>query len=248
MKRFILIMAALCLIASSSLFAQQSGFFIGARAGANASEFKFTEDLKELYPTTNLMYGATAGVLMGFQLNNWTLRTGLDYTQKGSKYQTNNFEDNGSVGFFTGEERLHYLSIPVLIGYRQDLVDGLGWMVSMGPSFNFGLGGNIDETTEYFGTDEKEFQNYKVKFGDGVNDDYRKVQPGFQLSPGLYLDLNQRGKLTFNVTWDWGTKDAFNPRYKQANDFFDTYKGNQKVNSTLFTIGYEYHFPFEDKY
>ena len=120
--------------------------------------------------------------------------------------------------------------------------------IAMGPTFNLGLGGKIDENMEYYGVDEVSTEHYTVKFGKGVNDDYRNMQLGFQLSPGLYVNLNDKSKLTLNVTWEAGLNDAFNPRYKQANSFFDDYKGNQFNQSTVLTIGYEYHFSFADKY
>ena len=248
MKQLLLILAFMTTFGFFNSMAQQSSFYLGARGGANISKYKFTEDLKELYPTSNGVFGMNGGFDMGLRLSNWTISTGVHYLQKGGQYQTDNFDDNGTIGYFTAEEKLHFISVPVHLGYREYLASNVGWMVSAGPSFNFGLDGKLDETTEYFGTDETDFQNYKIGFGEGVNEDYKGVQVGFQLSPGLFVDINNRSKLTFNVTWDFGTKDIFNPRYKDANDFFQLYDGNQISRSTMFTVGYEYHFNFADKY
>ncbi|MEM9917418.1 MAG: porin family protein [Bacteroidota bacterium] len=248
MKRLVMVWALLCPLAIIGLNAQQSSFYIGARAGVNTSKFKFTEDLKELYPTTHSIFGVNGGLDMGLHLNKWTISTGLHYVQKGSEYQTDNFEENGTVGYFTARERLHYVTILLLLGYRDYLANRIGWSIAIGPSFNFGLGGKVDETTEYFGTDETDVQNFKVAFGEGVNEDYKSQQVGFQISPGIFLELNERSKLLFNITWDLGTADIFNPRYKDANDFFNGRKGNQTNRTAMFTIGYEYHFNFEDKY
>ena len=242
------ILMIFALLFTCSLYAQRSSIYIGARGGMNTSKFKFTEDLKELYPTSNGVWGLNGGFDMGLKLNNWTISTGLHYIQKGAEYQTDNFEEDGTTAYFTGKEKLHFLSVPLNLGYRDYLVDNIGWSVALGPSFNFGLAGKIDETTEYFGSEEVDIQNFKPEFGQGVNDDYRLTQVGFQLSPGLFVDINDRSKLTFNVTWDLGTKDMFNPRYKTANEFFDFNKGNQVHRNTIFTVGYEYHFNFEDKY
>jgi hypothetical protein len=106
----------------------------------------------------------------------------------------------------------------------------------------------MDEETSYFGEEQVDQTNYKVSFGSDINDDYRATQPGFRIQPGLIFLLNDKSKLTFNVTWDSGTKDAYNPRYKDANDFFDQNRGLQLTRSTLFTVGYEHHFTFNDKY
>ena len=88
---------------AASLSAQQNSFYIGARGGANTSKFKFTEDLQELYPTSNAVFGMNGGFDMGLQLGNWTIASGVHYIQKGGQYQTDNFDDNGSVGYFTAD-------------------------------------------------------------------------------------------------------------------------------------------------
>ena len=248
MKLQLMVLSFFSMLSLSILNAQQSSFYLGANGGANTSKFNFTEDFKEQYPNTNSVFGVNGGFDMGILINNWDIRTGVHYIQKGGKYQTDNFDDGAGVGYFTGTEKLHLISIPLTLGYRDYFTNKVGWKLAAGPSFNFGLDGNLDEVTEYFGTDDVDIQNYKVTFGDGVNEDYKNVQVGFQLSPGLFIDLNSRSKLTFNVIWDLGTSDMFNPRYKDANDFFDAVKGNQTQNSTIFTIGYEYHFNFEDRY
>ncbi len=248
MKLQLMMLSFFSMLSLTVLNAQQNSFYIGARGGANTSKFKFTEDFKEQYPVSNSIFGMNGGFDMGLLLNNWAISTGVHYIQKGGKYQTDNFNDGDGVGYFTGTEKLHFVSVPVTLGYRDYLANKVGWSLAAGPSFNFGLDGKLDEVTEYFGTDEVDVQNYKIAFGEGVNEDYKPLQVGFQLSPGLFIDLNERSKLTFNVTWDFGTSDMFNPRYKDANDFFDVVKGNQTHHSTIFSVGYEYHFNFEDRY
>ena len=44
-------------LCTSVLMAQSNSFFVGANGGANLSKFKYTEDLSELYPTTNSIFG-----------------------------------------------------------------------------------------------------------------------------------------------------------------------------------------------
>ena len=232
----------------AALQAQRNSFYIGANGGVNLSKFKFTEDLAELYPSSKTLFGLNGGFTVGMEIENFTLSSGIQYVQKGSIYETDNFEDEQGIGFFSANERLHFISIPLLFGYRSYLADGFGFTIAMGPSFNLGLGGRIDEEIEYFGSEKVETENYTVRFGNSVNDDYRKMQMGFQISPGMVFTLNDRSKLTFNATWDVGLADSFNKRYKDANQFFETYKGNQLNRSTMFTIGYEHHFSLGDRY
>lgn len=249
MKKFqFSLLMLLCCLLTFSLQAQQNSIFVGGTAGGNLSKFKYTSDLSELYSTTENVFGLNGGLIAGLEIQNFTLSTGVQYIQKGSVYQTDNFEDEFGTGFFTGRERLHYVSVPLLLGYRKYISDKFAFSVAIGPSFNFGLGGKIDETTEYFGAEDVEQTNYTVKFGDGVNDDYRGLQMGFQFSPGVVVALNKDTKLTFNVTWDSGAADMYSKRYKNANTFFDDFRGNQLNRSTIFSVGYERHFSFGDKY
>lgn len=231
-----------------TLQAQRSSLFIGATGGANLSKFKYTSGLSELYPSTSNIPGLNAGMTFGAQIGNVMLSSGLLYIQKGSEYQTENFEDDTGVGFFTGRERLHFISVPLLLGYRKKLGDQFGLSLAIGPSFNFGLGGKLDESIEYFGETDTEETNYTVSFGNGLNEDYKAMQVGFQFSPGFFFDLNDRNRLTFNVTWDSGLSDSFNPRYKDANNFFEDFDGTQLNRSTIFSVGFERHFSIGDRY
>lgn len=247
MKKLMITLLA-CLSVGLVAMQAQSSAFIGGQGGANLSKFRYTSDLSELYPGVESLFGVNAGLTFGLEIKNFTVSSGLQYIQKGSAYSTDNFEDENGVGFFTARERLHYVSVPLLLGYRKYLGDRFGISVAIGPSFNFGLGGKIDEETEYFGSEETETSNYQVKFGKGVNEDYQPMQVGFQFSPGLIFMLDRNSKLTFNVTWDAGLSDSYSKRYKNANDFFTTYDGDQMNRSTIFTIGYERHFSFGDRY
>lgn len=248
MKRLVIVLALLCPLGILTLQAQKNSFFIGGNAGVNTSKFKFTQDLSELYPISNGTFGLNGGLNMGLEIHNFTLMTGIEYVQKGGEYQTTNFEDEQGVGFYTARENWHMLSIPILLGYRKYFGDKIGVTLALGPSINIGISGKMDEEISYFGEEQADKTNYQVNFGSDINDDYRATQPGFRISPGLIFLLNDKSKLTFNVTWDSGTKDAYNPRYKDANDFFDQNRGLQLTRSTLFTVGYEHHFTFNDKY
>ena len=248
MKKIALVFALLIPMSLMVVNAQNSSFYIGGNTGVNLSKFKFTEDLKELYPTSNKILGLNGGIDLGFEISNFTIATGVHYVQKGSEYQTANFEDENGVGFYSATERLHYVSIPIIFGYRKYFGDAVALSFAFGPSINFGIGGKIDDQIEYFGSDAIEQQNYKVLFGEGVNEDYKSTHMGFQVSPGIIYKMNENSKLKFNVTWDFGTSDMYNPRYKNANAFFDNNKGDQLNRTAMFTVGYEYHFSFGDKY
>ena len=240
---------ALLLFGIFSFATAQSAFYLGANTGVNGSKFRFTEDLLELYPTSERLPGVNIGVDAGFQLGQWSFGSGFQYIQKGANYQSDVFtSESGQRSVLSARERLHFLSVPVLIGYSDYLTNRIGYSFQAGPSFNFGITGRLDETTEYFDSEATDFNNYKIEFGEGVNDDYRGVQTGFQFSPSLFFDLDHRNRLTLNAVWDLGLKDSFNPKYKAANDFFRDYRGSVTNRMAALTIGYQYRIPFADRY
>ena len=242
------LLATLSVLALTMLTAQ-SAFYLGTQAGVNGSKFRYTEDLLELYPTSERLPGVNVGIDAGFQLGQWSFATGLQYIQKGSNYQTDTYEtDEGQQAYFYARERLHFMSVPVLVGYSDYLTNRIGYTLQAGPSFNFGITGRIDETTEYFGSEQTDFENYKVEFGNGVNDDYRANMVGFQFSPSLFFDIDPKNRITLNAVWDLGTKDSFNPRYKAANTFFQDNRGTLTNRMAAITVGYQYRIPFADRY
>ncbi len=249
LQRFTLA-ALLTLLTAAVAFAQGgSAFYIGVNGGVNGSKFRYTEDLVELYPTSERILGVNTGLDAGFQLGNWSFASGLSYIQKGGQYETGTFTgDDGRRGYFSARERLHYLNVPVTIGYSDYLTNRIGYTLAAGPSFNFGITGRIDETTEYFGEEFPVVQNQKVSFGNSVNDDYRGTQVDLRLQPGVFFDINRNSRLVLNATFDYGTKDAFNPRYRQANEFFLDHKGTLTSRMRALTVGYQYRIPFADRY
>ncbi len=237
------------LTAAVALAQGGSAFYIGVNGGVNQSKFRYTEDLVELYPTSERIFGVNTGLDAGFQLGNWSFASGLAYIQKGGQYETGTFtDDDGKRGYFSARERLHYINVPVTIGYSDYLTNRIGYTLAAGPSFNFGITGRIDETTEYFGEEFPVVQNQKVAFGNSVNDDYRGTQVDLRLQPGVFFDLNRNSRLVLNATFDYGAKDAFNPRYRQANEFFLDNKGTLTSRMRAITVGYQYRIPFADRY
>ena len=97
---------ALALFSLAALHAQHNSFFIGATGGGNFSKFKFTEDLKELYPNTSGIFGLNGGVTLGFEIQNFTLSSGIQYIRKGGEYQTDNFDDEVGTGFLSSSNKV----------------------------------------------------------------------------------------------------------------------------------------------
>lgn len=104
-----------------------------------------------------------AGTLVNF---------GIDYSMLGSKYGSDKL-------------RTHYVSIPLHIGYRYNILDNLGAYADFGPYFGLGLGGKTSKTDMKF---------FKKSEGDANRFD---CGLGFRIG----AEYNNRLSLTFGFNW-----------------------------------------------
>lgn len=160
-----LIIAALALICSSSAMAldnePEPGLTHRAYVGMSISNIRNTGcDPKAGYSIGYIgefMLPGCAGTYVNF---------GLDYSMLGAKQSLElsipdpSDPDNILLEQNTHEMlRLHYLSIPLHVGYRYNITDQFGAFADFGPYFGLGVGGKWSETdTKYFkkkGTDAK---------------------------------------------------------------------------------------------
>ena len=127
------------------------------------------------------------------------------------------------------------MNIPLLLRYRTGGDDGLGFTINAGPTFNIGINGN----TDYLFTSRngaEELISYESDFGAGINDDYRKAQMSFMLSPGVIVPIGEKGRVGFNIVFDFSLSNIINERAQDAAGI----SGAQKNRSTMFTISYEH--------
>ena len=253
LRRRLLAAVALVCFGLGVASAQSSGFYLGTKAGVNGSKFRFTEDLKELYPTSERLAGLSLGLETGISVGRWNFGTGFEYQQKGGNYISEPYVvafDDGTEAteIEYARERTHVLTVPAMIGYSDYLAQRVGYRLQAGPAFDVGLTGRIDRTVETFGEEVPDILNDKVAFGAGVNDDYRKVQTSFRLNPEVWFDLSRHHRLSVGAHWDFGASDAFNPNYKVANEFFDVFRGGLTNRTAAITVGYQYRIPFADRY
>lgn len=247
MKKIITLL--LCLFTSTIVVkAQENAFFIGPAGGVNLSKFKYVgDDFSGL--TTKPLFGLNAGLTFGIEFKRLAIVSGAQFLQRGTKLQTENvsYDTNGDgyadiVGFASGKERENIISVPFLLRYRL-FNEKFGATLSIGPSFNIGLNGNGEVEFEATDVNYSDRDSYTSSFGNGINQEYKRLQVGFLLSPGVYFGIGEQGRLNLNLMWDLGS-DMFNKRYKDAYDI--EYK--QIARSTILSITYEHRFQFGDKY
>jgi len=180
-----LIVAAVLAVATPA-FSQDLSF--GAKVGINLSKAAMKFD-GEKADDIKMLPGLNVGV---FADKNFTdllaLEVGLQYEQKGYKYT---YKEHGEE--LKDKYAIQYLTIPVNLRANLSVGDNTLYFLA-GPTLGLGL--SAKETVEYNGEKESE----TAKFGDGEDDDIKRMNVGLLFGAGYDLSSN----LGFRVTYDLG--------------------------------------------
>lgn len=172
MKKILFTIA--CLVSAMTISAQRasstsSSFFstekadqpitFGVRAGMNISNFS-----GDGADGLDSRIGFNAGVSLDIPLlQSLYLQTGLYVTQKGAKYEEDDYEEKVNP---------LYLEIPVLASYRYNFSDATQLQVNFGPYFAYGISGkykitegNISGEADFFGDDEDQWGGKRFDVG-----------------------------------------------------------------------------------
>jgi hypothetical protein len=240
-KKLMLTLLTLCTL-SVKLSAQNVSVFIGGMGGGNLSLYSYTGDYANTWTSSSAKPGLNGGVVFGAEFGKMAVVSGINFIQKGTKSETDNYRlDNNYVGYLKARENTSFINIPLLFRY-QFLGDKFGLVASAGPSFNIGLSGNSRLELEVANVGS-ESQSGTIRFGKGINNTYRRFQPGFMLGPGMLMRVGEKGKLGVNIMWDLGF-NATNERNARARGI----DGNVMNISTILGVSYTHHFTFSDKY
>jgi hypothetical protein len=228
----------------------QTGLIVGVGGGINNSSVNYANIVNIKTSTSSLM-GYQGALTVGWQFsNNFSLLSGVQYAQRGTKLADDNQayrdDSNGQtfLGSLVGEERTNFVTIPIVARYKFFSSD-FGISLSSGLSLNMGQDGTAFRYVQSNNNSKTYFGRYEnVTFGDGINDVYKSFQVSLMFGAGLIVPITEKGRLTFNAMFDFGLSDAFNPRYKTANTIFE-----KALNrGTFFSIGYEHLLDIGDKF
>jgi Outer membrane protein beta-barrel domain len=244
------ILCGVLFLVNINVMSSQTGLILGIGGGINNSRINYSNVVNLKTSTSNLM-GYQGALTVGWQFsNNFSLLSGVQYAQKGSKLADDNQayrdDSNGQtfLGSQIGEERTNFVTIPFVARYKF-LSSDFGFTLSSGLSLNMGQDGTAFRYVQSNNNSKTYFGRYEpVTFGDGINDLYNTFQVGFVLGAGLIVPINEKGRLTLNVAFDFGLSDAYNTRYKNANTIFE----KAFNRSTFFTLGYEHVLDIGDKF
>ena len=151
---------------------------IGLKGGLNFA--KESEDSKSLL-------GLQLGVVGDyFFTENIFANTGLLYSMKGAKYK------NGNT---TTKFPIHYLEIPINVGYKADLGNDLAFFAQAGPYLGFGIAADDFK----FGSGPGELKRFDIGFNVGAGIEYNKFQFGATYGYGFANIANGPGEFKNRV-------------------------------------------------
>lgn len=176
----------------------------------------------------NSGYNAKAGAQMGIRADyvlpkahGTYLTAGVDWTMKGGKLGdvmfpigTNNYE--GSLKY-----ALHYIEVPVRVGFRYNLLDNLGFYGEIGPYFAVGIGGrhkcSIDGDGKAVRDAEDEliyqaFKNYDFDINNPSKLSFQRWDAGI----GFRIGAEYEQRYNLMIGCDWGLADIYRTSLRDA--------------------------------
>ena len=203
----------------------------------------------------NSGYGTKAGAQMGIRADYMLpkahgtyLTAGVDWTMKGGKFSDLFFTVNDPTSAYSGTLKyaLHYIEIPIRVGFRYNLLDNLGFYGEVGPYFAVGVGGrhrcNIDGDGDAVrdAEDELDFNAFK-------NEDFDPENPlklpfqRWDAGLGFRIGVEYEQHYNLMIGCDWGFADIYRTSLRDA--YFDNLGYSlPKVKNFNFSITVGYRF------
>ena len=222
MKKFFYLVIALALSTGNAMAFEnepEEGLSFMGLFGMNVSKVQ------------NLDYGAKAGAMLGIRADYMLpkahgayLTAGVDWSMKGGK--TSILYDNGAtVADGSIKYALHYLEVPVRVGFRYNLSEEIGFYGEIGPYFAVGVGGRhkcsidadgIDARTAEDALSYNAFKNYDFDVNNPEKLTFQRWDAGIGFRIGA--EYNQRYNVMIGA--DWGLADIF--RTSLRDDYFNS--------------------------
>ena len=176
MKKLLLTIAAILMLGTVATNAQTKITELMIRGGFATNQF-----IGDDYDADG--FGMNPGYNVGLELNNFFYKsvywnTGLLFGSRGYKYEVELNKNNKTTTRF----RAHNFQIPLTIGYRFDLGDGLALDGRIGGFFSTDLAANYKNTVEVMGEENTK----KEKITDW--DHYNRCDGGLLVGIGLWIN------------------------------------------------------------
>lgn len=253
MKRFLLSALALLSVMSARAldYEPDPGFSGQLTVGMNVSQIRgMVYDMNLLAPgwvDPRAKVGVSVGLngrIMLPEAHGTYLLFGVEWSQRGGKYTRSvEWKNNNMTYSSTHKLDLHYVNIPVHVGYHYNFNRDWGMFGEFGPYFAVGVCGKNSISTETDGREATAMENAltfaafkKRASGEGLGGLQR-----FDCGLGMRVGCEYKGIYSLNVGFDWGLTDMLRDEYRD--DFFDSNNKScgkiRNFNMSL-TLGYRF--------
>ena len=245
MKKFFYLIIALALSTGNAMAFDNEpeeglswmGFF-----GMNISKLQNSSFLG--LPSYSAKAGATLGIRADYMLpkaHGTYLTAGIDWTMKGGKASDAIYEINSEKPIGSTKYALHYIEVPVRVGFHYNVLENLGFYGEVGPYFAVGVGGRHKASVNIDGEDARA-QEDELSFNAFKN--YDDLTPSFQrwdAGIGFRIGAEYEQRYNLMIGADWGLADIY--RTSLRDRYFDqTGVALPKVHNFNFSITVGYRF------
>ena len=246
MKKFFYLIIALALSTGNAMAFENEpaeGLSFMGIFGMNIS--KLQNNRIEDKAKAGAMLGARADYVLP-KAHGVYLTAGIDWTMKGGK-GTLFFSDGPDAVEGTFKYALHYIEVPVRVGFRYNLSEEIGLYAEVGPYFAVGVGGrhkcSIDADGANARADEdawsyNAFKNYDY---DPINNPDRLTYQRWDAGIGFRIGAEYNQRYNVMIGADWGLADIYRGSLRDA-VFDQTGVALPKVHNFNFSISVGYRF------
>ena len=239
MKKFFTMVVALAAFASSAMALDnepKDGMSYQAFLGFTASKIRGLDGYDG-------KVGGTAGFKVEYVLpkaHGTYINAGVDWTQKGAKTDVTAFAVGAGASDGTQKYNLHYIEIPIHVGFHYNFSQEIGVFGEVGPYFGMGIGGknklSLDESGSAYSAAE-DAATYKAFKKSTLRPNFQRWDAGVGFRVGG--EYNQHYILALGM--DWGLTNMWRDKYADA--MADNYgiKLKDVKNYTFYmTLGYRF--------
>ena len=237
MKKVFLLLTAV-LVMSGSMFAQNFDFCIGPKFGYQTAKLSYQKaDIK-----AGFAEHFTIGVFGRVEIGNLYVQPEILWFKTADAFDMSIDTTHASIaglefpnsGRFTMTRNAMNIQVPVLIGYKLNLLDKLALRAQVGPTANFIIPAKtvVDKTVGDSGNLPQELEDTEF--------DTKSIAWGFQM--GLGVDFF---RFTLDINYNLGISKVFGANvinnYTEWGQYIDTENIDQtKQNMFMVTVGYKF--------
>lgn len=196
--------------------------------------------------------GGTLGAKVDYVLpsaHGTYISAGIDWVLKGAKFDKSTpifAEDKSTIleeVWGTKTAKLHYMELPIHVGFRYNVMKNLGVYGELGPYFAVGVGGknklDIDKDgSKYRDAEQKDQPKSFKKYKNNMD---KTGYQRFDCGMGFRVGAEYNHHYNFMLGCDWGFTDMYRECYR--NFYTDTYRlplNKAKNFNFMMAVGYRF--------